>query len=242
MSPEILLVVLFTAIIQSIFGVGVLLFGTPIMLLLGYDFVNILAVLLPISLSISLFQISKHHVFIDFQFFRKVLFLTLPAVAISLLLVTHAQINIGLLVGVFLLLIAFKEVSADVGGFIDGMMRHETVYFVVMGVVHGLSSLGGSMLTALAHQKGYAKNAARVTIAACYATFMLTQIVTLGLFRRGQIDVSLSENTAYLVIGVLVYVLTDEMVYEQINRDKYRHIFSVFLGFSGLVLMLKSTM
>lgn len=242
MSPEILLVVAITAIIQSIFGVGVLLFGTPILLLLGYDFVNILAVLLPISLSISLFQISKHHNYIDFQFFRKIMLLTLPPIAVFLFLVTHSQINIGLIIGVFLLLIALKEVSSSVGKIIDKIIQYETVYFLIMGVVHGLSSLGGSLLTALVHQKNYAKDVARVTVAVSYATFVSVQIVTLWLFSRQQIDTSVSENTVYLVIGVLVYVLTDEMVYEQLDRNKYRHIFSIFLGFSGLVLMIKSVM
>ena len=124
----------------------------------------------------------------------------------------------------------------------DGLMQHETVYFIVMGVVHGLSSLGGSLLTALVHQKNYAKDAARVTIAVCYATFVTAQILTLWLFSGHQIEVSFSENVIYMVIGVIVYVLTDEMVYEQLDRNKYRHIFAVFLGLSGVVLMIKSVM
>ncbi len=242
MTPEILLVVTVTAIIQSIFGVGVLLFGTPILLLLGYDFVNILTVLLPISLAISLFQISKDHILIDFQFLRKVLLLTLPPIAIALFLVTHSQINISFIIGVFLLLIAIKETSSGVRNVINGIMQYETPYFLIMGVVHGVSSLGGSLLTALVHQKNFAKDAARVTIAASYATFVSVQIVTLWLFNRQQIDVSLSVNIQYLVIGVLVYALTDEMVYQQLERNKYHHLFSVFLAFSGIVLIIKSGM
>ncbi len=121
-------------------------------------------------------------------------------------------------------------------------MQYETVYFLTMGVVHGVSSLGGSLLTAVVHQKDYAKDTARVTVAASYAAFVSVQIVTLWLFSRQQIDVSVSDNIAYLVIGVLVYVLTDEMLYKQLDRNKYRHIFTVFLAFSGIVLMIKSLM
>ena len=59
MEFYILLVIIVTAMIQSLFGVGVLLFGTPLLLLGGYNFVNALTVLLPISLVINLFQIIK---------------------------------------------------------------------------------------------------------------------------------------------------------------------------------------
>ena len=42
MDIIILLTIIITSFIQSIFGTGVLLFGTPILLLFGYDFQNIL--------------------------------------------------------------------------------------------------------------------------------------------------------------------------------------------------------
>ena len=42
---------------QSLFGVGILLWGTPIFLLLGETFVQTLTLLLPLSLMVSLLQI-----------------------------------------------------------------------------------------------------------------------------------------------------------------------------------------
>lgn len=42
---------------QSLFGVGILLWGTPIFLLLGETFVQTLTLLLPLSLIVSLIQI-----------------------------------------------------------------------------------------------------------------------------------------------------------------------------------------
>ena len=52
-----LIVILMLTIFQSIFGVGLLLFGTPIFLFIGYNFESTLIVLLPISISISFLQI-----------------------------------------------------------------------------------------------------------------------------------------------------------------------------------------
>lgn len=237
MPPEIFLTIAITAFIQSVFGAGVLLFGTPLLLLLGYPFVDVLIVLLPVSLTINLLQLLKHHTHVDVSFYRKSLLLTLPPIAIFLFLVTHIHLNMGLVVGPFLLLIALKDLSTTNARLIDRLMRYETVYFIAMGVIHGISNLGGSLLTAMVHHKNYQKDVARVTVAACYGTFALIQLLTLWLFTRQQIDVPVYDDVIYLTVGALVFVFTDETFYNRIDRRKYRRIFAGFLALSGLILI-----
>ena len=53
------LILLILIIIQSIFGIGLLLLGTPTFLLLGYDFVSTLNFLLPSSIVISYLQFTS---------------------------------------------------------------------------------------------------------------------------------------------------------------------------------------
>lgn len=219
MPPEIMLTVAVTSVIQSLFGAGVLLFGTPLLLLFGYEFVDVLIVLLSISLAINLLQILQHHAHIDFAFYRKVFLLTLPPIAVFLFLVTHLRINIGLIIGLFLLLIALKEFSTSIARIIDRMMHYEKAYFVVMGVVHRLTNLGGSLLTAVVHHRNYEKDVARVTLAASYGIFAVVQLLTLWLFSQRQSDVPVYENLIYLTVGVMIFLLTDAMVYAQIDRD-----------------------
>lgn len=240
MPIDIMLTVVVTSIVQSIFGAGVLLFGTPILLLSGYDFVDVLVVLLPISLAINVLQIAKHHAQIDFAFYRRVLVLTLPPIALFLFLVTHIRINIGAVIGLFVLFIAMKEFSPLLTRRIDALMTHETVYFVLMGIVHGLSNLGGSLLTALVHHKNYDKDVARATVAASYGTFATVQLLTLSFFSRQQIDVPVADNAVYMIVGALVFVLTDEMLYAGIERERYKRIFAGFLALSGVLLVIRS--
>src|SRR5450759_2257157 len=121
MTANIMLIVAVTSVIQSLFGAGILLFGTPLLLLFGYEFVDVLILLLPISLAINLLQIVQHHAHIDFAFYRKVLLLTLLPIAVFLFLVTHLRINIG----PFLLLIALKEFSTTIARILDRMMQYE---------------------------------------------------------------------------------------------------------------------
>ena len=70
MSIDILIIVAITSFIQSIFGVGVLLYGTPLLLLQGYNFIYAVTILLPISIVINLFQVSKDYKSIDYYFYN----------------------------------------------------------------------------------------------------------------------------------------------------------------------------
>ncbi len=92
MPIDILLIVVSTSVIQSVFGVGVLLFGTPLLLLLGYEFVDALGVLLPVSIAISTLQVLRHYKDVDTEFFKNVLVYSLPLVVLFLLLLLQPRL------------------------------------------------------------------------------------------------------------------------------------------------------
>lgn len=236
---DILAAVVVTATIQSLFGVGVLLFGTPILLVLGYEFITALAVLLPISLSVNLLQVSKHHAHIDRRFYWKVLTLSVPCIVVFLLLITRATLNIGPLIGIFLIIVALKSVSEPISRFIESLVRYERTYFMAMGSLHGLTNLGGSLLTAIVHSKHYEKDVARVTTAVSYGTFALSQLLTLLLSLR-RFPVPFSEAVVYVLAGVGTFLATEQLVYAKIGADNYRTIFAWLLFCSGVVLILKT--
>ena len=78
----ILMGVIFASILQSIFCVCVLLFVTPILLICGYSFPDILSTLLPISIGISLSQIIKDHRLVDLSFRRGIFIYTPPIIVL----------------------------------------------------------------------------------------------------------------------------------------------------------------
>ena len=53
------------SVVQSIFGVGLLLFGTPTLLLLEYSYSETLWLLLPCSVTISLIQVVNDYKLIE---------------------------------------------------------------------------------------------------------------------------------------------------------------------------------
>ncbi|GAB4271094.1 MAG: hypothetical protein Kow0065_20780 [Methylomicrobium sp.] len=239
MTVDILLVVIVTTVIQSIFGVGVLLFGTPLLLLLNYSFINALEVLLPISLSVNALQLIKHHRFIDKSVVVNVLKYSVPCIVVFLFFVTSARIDIGFLVGIFLIFVALKDVSGFVNAAVTKCVRYERVYFILMGVIHGLTNLGGSLLTALVHSKRYEKNQTRATVAVCYGVFAVFQLLTL-LWVEHEHLLAYENRIALLQVAVITFLLTEETLYTTICNEKYAKIFAAFIGISGGMLIWKS--
>jgi uncharacterized membrane protein YfcA len=239
MSYDILIVIIITSFIQSIFGVGVLLFGTPLLLLLEYDFIHAVIILLPISLAINLIQIIKDYRSVDLDLYKKILLYTIPFVVIFLFVVTEIKLNIGIIIGLFLLFVAAKNFSNKINGIIKFLVRYEKLYFMLMGIIHGMTNLGGSLLTAIVHSKDYEKKIARVTVAISYATFAIFQIITLAVLGY-RIDTRISENGIYLIVGLAIFILTEKIVYMEINNENYAKSFATFLILSGLLLCIKS--
>ena len=239
MSLNILIVVVVISCIQSIFGVGVLLFGTPLLLLQGYSFIEAVIILLPVSLSINIIQIAKDYKSADLAFYKKILTYTVPFVVIFLFVVTRLKINMGMVIGVFLLFVAAKDYSPQVNKIIKFLIRHEKIYLITMGIIHGLTNLGGSLLAAIVHSKEYEKRTTRVTVALSYATFAVFQILTLLVSGRNS-DTGFLGIVIYMFAGVTVFLLTERLLYVEINNKNYSKYFAVFLFLSGILLIVRT--
>ena len=108
-----------------------------------------------------------------------------------------------------------------------------------MGIIHGLTNLGGSLLTAAVHSKGYGKRTTRATVAASYATFAIFQIATL-FFSHFDIDIKLSTILLGMSAGLTMFAVTEKIVYANIDAENYRRLVAGFLFVSGTLLFAKS--
>lgn len=239
MAIDVLIIIVVTSFIQSLFGVGVLLFGTPLMLIAGYNFIDAIVILLPISISINLIQIVKDYRFVDYDLYKKILIYSIPFVIIFLFLVTQIEVNIGLLVGVFIMSVAVKDYSSTVKKIINISVKYEKLYLSVMGIIHGLTNLGGSLLTAIVHSRDYQKRITRVTVAIAYATFAFFQILTL-LLSGYRPNLTFNGTGIYLIAGLGIFLITEKLVYMELDNEKYSKFFAIFLFLSGILLCMKS--
>lgn len=239
MPVDILLTVAATSVVQSIFGVGVLLFGTPLLLLFGYGFVDALGVLLPVSIAISTLQVLRHYEDVDTGFYKNMLVYSIPLVVVFLWGVTTVKVNFSLVIGPLLIFVALKSFSPTLERILQSVVKHEKIYLMTMGLIHGISNLGGSMLTVIIYSKHYPKNKTRVTAAASYATLALCQLTTLLLI-GSEFTVPFTDKISFVQIAVVMFLLTEEMLYNRIDNEKYSKIFAGFLFASGILLITKS--
>ncbi|MGB5848045.1 MAG: hypothetical protein WBH40_06135, partial [Ignavibacteriaceae bacterium] len=91
------------SIIQTLFGVGLLVFGTPTLLLMGYPFTTALFLLLPSSILLSALQIyvGKNQIEIKKEF----IFYSIPPMLLGLFFVASGifNLNLKLIIGLVLL-------------------------------------------------------------------------------------------------------------------------------------------
>lgn len=230
----IITVILFTSIIQSLVGVGVLLFGTPILLLLGFNYFEVLNILLPISIAINFFQLNKNLSSIDKKLAYNLVTMILPIIAISLTFVTFIQINFTKIIGIFLLFISISNfLKFNIKLIVDGK-----IYLFIMAIMHGLTNLGGSLLTGYISLKEWDKLKTRTNIAFCYLSFAITQLVTL---RINDLINFNGYTPAYIFIGASMYFFANKYLFLRINERKFSKIIPILLLiFGGMLLLVKS--
>lgn len=236
MDVYIIIVIIITSIVQSIFGVGVLLFGTPLLLLLGHPFFESLLIVLPVSVSISISQIIKDYHLIDFKTYKKILFFTIPFIVLFLYIVDKILINVSIYIGLFLIFVALKDNVFFIKRFMNKILSFDKSFYVIMGIVHGVTNLGGALLTARVFYTNLNKFQKRATIAVSYMTFAAFQIITI-LFLDYKFN---NYNIIYVIIGVLVYIIVNKLMFNKITDLKYDKLFSIFLILTGILLIFKS--
>ncbi len=239
MPIDILLAIIVVSVIQSIFGVGVLLFGTPILLLLGYEFVEALGVLLPVSIAVNALQFVRHYEDLDTRFYKNILIYSVPVVVMFLWLVATIKIHVGVFIGIVLIFVALKSFLPIIERLLKSIVVYERLYLMIMGMVHGLSNLGGSLLTIIIYAKNYTTDKTRVTAAASYGTVATCQLITLFLLGT-QYNIAYADKATFVQIGIIMFLFTEELLYKNIDNEKYSKLFAVFLFISGVLLILKS--
>ena len=98
MNIDIFFTILFTSVLQSIFGTGILLFGTPVLLMLGNNFQTTLTILLPASILVNCFQLMNNLKNIDQHFYKNLILFCLPGIFITLYFFQSRGVNTNFII------------------------------------------------------------------------------------------------------------------------------------------------
>lgn len=234
----ILAVIAILSVVQSFFGMGILVFGTPTLLLMGNDFTTTLSYLLPASFAISLFQVlsaGRSRVPVS----RYLYLLCLPGIGIGLWLTDIGPLAAwtNILVGGTLLLSAlvrFWSPSRELTTIY--LEKHLPTFHLVMGLIHGLTNLGGAMLAILAGGTNTEKEAIRYTVAHYYLAFSIIQMLLLAtvMGHRGV----LFANLPTAAISTLVYFLVGNHIFIRTSNQSYNFALTIFIAVYGVAVLL----
>ena len=239
MDFEILITIAVTSVLQSIFGTGVLLFGTPILLMLGKDFQTILTILLPASIFINFFQIRNSLRSIDIAFYKNLTLFSLPMVFLTLYLSFYIHLNTNSIIGVFLIVISLKSSIKPISIIIKWMLSFERLYLTMMGILHGLTNLGGSLLSGIVLNKELTKDSKRATIAASYCSMACIQIVTINTVLDYQKFFN-TKNFIYWISAPLIFFIIEKYIYHTVDEKLYNRISGFFLFLVGVAVLIKT--
>jgi len=231
--------VLVASLIQSLFGVGVLLLGTPWMLMLGMDFTATLQLLLPISLTISLFQLKGCHQHVDRSILREIIFFCLPAIGVALWMSTRWSPPLEIIVAIIVLTFSLQDRLDFIRRSLRQLLKFQRSYITIMGLVHGASNLGGSMLTALAFGKGLDRHISRATVVAGYTLFAIIQLAVLTLAGDNW-QVSKATGVGLMLTGTITFWLTENYLFPKFDSQRYRTGLELLLITTGIILLSKA--
>jgi uncharacterized membrane protein YfcA len=233
-------IIIFFSIIQSLFGMGLLVFGTPTLILLGHSYLECLAYLLPPSITISTFQVIKNNS-LDKKTYLKIFTYCLPMIFIGLFFQTKLEIKLNL--ELFIAIVLFISVLSNAIPKLKLKLKktistNSNVFLMIMGVVHGLTNMGGGLLSVFSNSQYKNKEQIRQCVSFCYLWFGIVQILVILSLRPELIGkmnpgMCLAASLIYLTLGRYLFALT--------SRDTYKQLFNFFMAIYACLLSSRAT-
>jgi hypothetical protein len=208
------------AIVQSLFGVGLLLFGTPILLLQGLPFAQVLIYLLPCSITVSGLQLATSGGLTLEPIRRRFLMISAPAVLVA----TGVGLAFGsphalkLIVGVILVLTALSRIGPARERLAHVVRKHTGPLMLLLGLIHGWSNLGGGLLTVIVGASFDDKHSIRRHIAFAYGLMAIIQLAVVFATKHPHVGLTL-----WLVLPVVAggtYLFVGQRTF-RLARERY---------------------
>ena len=230
------IIIIFLSIIQSTFGIGLLVIGTPLLLILNYDFFNVLSILLPSSILISILQINSSEATNNTN--KKIIYLSIPLIIFGIFIIFHykSYINFKLFVGFgifFVLSIKFflkKNIITNV------IKKNKKIIFMLIGLFHGLTNAGGSLISIYFQE--IIKNDKRLLqshIAFSYLIFASSQYILINILSDN--IVFNFKNFEILILSSVSYII-GKKIFIYLSFKKYLFFLNIIIFLSSLWLIL----
>ncbi len=237
------ILVISLVIIQSIAGIGVLVIGTPTLLLLNISIIETMNYLLPISIITSLFNIfimkfKTDSFYYDLNRLKFFFIICIPFVFFGLIILKYSYdfINYDYLVSIIILLtlIFRNKISVSLKSLSLGIKK---IILMLIGIIHGMTNSGGTLLSILLLNLNKSKKDSRSEITLFYFFLALIQLI-LFYFIFG-----FSQNI-YKYHLIIIYIIIGTILgnfFIQFTKETFFRKLIFFLAFiSSISLIFKN--
>lgn len=235
---EPLVIVLFCTLIQNIFGVGILVFGTPLLLALDYDLFVSLGLLLPCSFIVSLIQVfTIKGASVPAT---RILFISAIGVAVGVIILNFFAVtsSVYIVTAFAMFFSGLLRVNERFRKLIETILNYKQLQFYLLnGIFHGFSNLGGILLVLKSSVETNHRNQFLVNTAAVYIIYVTCQATVLSL--SGKMDVFGNGVTIAPAAGLLSYILGQRPL-SLLSRRQLDLSLGLFFTSVGLILVYKT--
>ena len=234
----------FLTILQTIVGVGVLVLGTPILLILNYNMIEVMNILLPISITTSFLNYlylksnkKKLKINFDQNIKKNFILIFFPGIFIGLFLVnkflTYFDFEVMVSIVIFSSIYIKWNFSKEVNSL---PLNLKKLILIAISIIHGLTNSGGTLLTiffaALNKNK---KNQTRYSITFYYLILAAVQYgVFIFLFNN---EISFIYSLKFLLI-ILTSVFIGNFIVKYIGERIFIKIIELLALFSAFFILL----
>jgi uncharacterized membrane protein YfcA len=227
-------------ILQSVSGVGILMIGTPLLLFFNFQITEVLLFLLPISiitslLNIFIFKLEKKTIIKDIKEVKSLFFkICLPSIFLGLLFLHlfKDEINFKLIVSIVIILTLI--VSNYVKNFENLNKSIKILILSLIGMIHGLTNSGGSLLSIFILSLSKTKNQTRYNITYYYFYLALFQFTMFIILFQNQIYF---DYWYYVLLAVPSGVFLANIIIKYISEIFFRKIINILAFLAALMLL-----
>ena len=233
-------IIFFLVAFQSLFGVGLLLFGTPIFLLLGNNFESTLTLILPISIIISMLQIiyhkklSNNHI-LEFNTY------CLPFLVIFLMMNIYFGnlINIKLYVSVLLIISSLIFLNKKkIFKITQNLLAYRKLFLITIGCIHGATNMGGAFLSIFSSLVNN-ENRLQTRNYIAYGYFVMGVIQYISILTFGTVNIDFSK--LYYIILPLIIFYPVQNLFSKMNDKFFITIINYAALSFGIIAFFMST-
>ena len=232
-----ILIVLILISIQSVFGVGLLLFGTPSFLLFGYDFANTINILMPVSITISALQFFRSKIN-DVNFLKEYNLFCLPFLVLFLIIALKYKdfFDFKFLVAILLIISSILILNKKrFSNFKATFFKLKKFVLIGIGCVHGLTNMGGSFLAIYSTLVSKnVKEVARYYICYGYLIMGVLQYVLVLIISYNLLHF---EKLYYVFLALIIYFPTQK-IFKKINDKKFSKYINIIALSYGLLILI----